>query len=143
LHLDTVIVDNHISIQKLAMAIQSTPEEIRLLNPSLKKGIIPFNPNGVVLTLPYHQAVRVAALRADTSFQSQVNEQWLALSTKEKSVQTAPNKVVYKVRAGDNLAKIAKKHDVSVAELKKWNKKTIKGGKVNKGQKINIYPNRV
>ncbi len=143
LHLDTVIVDNHISIQKLAMAIQSTPEEIRLLNPSLKKGIIPFNPNGVVLTLPYHQAVRVAALRADTSFQSQVNEQWLALSTKEKSVQTAPtNKVVYKVRAGDNLAKIAKKHDVSVAELKKWNKKTIKGGKVNKGQKINIYPNR-
>ncbi len=142
LHLDTVIVDNHISIQKLALAIQSTPEEIRQLNPSLKKGVIPFNPNGIVLTLPYQQAMRVAALRADTSFQSQVNGQWLALSSKEKQAPVSSGKVIYKVQSGDNLAKIAKKHDVSVAELKQWNKKVIKGSKVIKGQKLYIYPNR-
>lgn len=144
MHLDTVMVDNHFSIQKLALAINTTPEEIRALNPSLKKGVIPFSTKGVVLTLPYHQAVRVAALRADTSFQSKVNQEWLALngSSKLKSEPTSPEKVIYKVRPGDNLAKIAKKHDVSVAELKKWNKKSIKGGKVIKGQKISIYPNR-
>ncbi len=142
LHLDTVMVDNHISIQKLALAIQSTPEEIRQLNPSLKKGVIPFNPNGIILTLPYQQAMRVAALRADTSFQSQVNGQWLALNSKEKRAAVGSEKVVYKVQSGDNLAKIAKKHDVSVAELKQWNKKSIKGSKVIKGQKIYIYPNR-
>jgi membrane-bound lytic murein transglycosylase D len=142
LHLDTVMVDNHISIQKLALAIQSTPEEIRQLNPSLKKGVIPFNPNGIVLTLPYQQAMRVAALRADTSFQSQVNGQWLALSSKEKQAPVSSGKVIYKVQSGDNLAKIAKKHDVSVAELKQWNKKSIKGSKVIKGQKLYIYPNR-
>jgi len=142
LHLDTVTVDNHISIQKLALAIQSTPEEIRQLNPSLKKGVIPFNPNGIVLTLPYQQAMRVAALRADTSFQSQVNGQWLALSSKEKQAPVSSGKVIYKVQSGDNLAKIAKKHDVSVAELKQWNKKSIKGSKVIKGQKLYIYPNR-
>ncbi len=142
MHLDTVIVDNRLSIQKLALALNTTPEEIKQLNPSLKKGVIPFSANGVVLTLPYHQAVKVAALRADTSYQAKVNEQWVALSSQQKQSYTAPEKVVYKVKPGDNLAKIAKKHDVSVAELKKWNKKTIKGNKVNKGQKITIYPNR-
>lgn len=142
MHLDTVIVDNRMSIQKLALALNTTPEEIKQLNPSLRKGVIPFSANGVVLTLPYHQAVKVAALRADTSYQAKVNEQWVALSSQQKQTYTAPEKVVYKVKPGDNLAKIAKKHDVSVAELKKWNKKTIKGNKVNKGQKITIYPNR-
>jgi membrane-bound lytic murein transglycosylase D len=142
MHMDTVIVDNRMSIQKLALALNTTPEEIKQLNPSLRKGVIPFSANGVVLTLPYHQAVKVAALRADTSYQAKVNEQWVALSSQQKQTYTAPEKVVYKVKPGDNLAKIAKKHDVSVAELKKWNKKTIKGNKVNKGQKITIYPNR-
>ncbi len=142
LHLDTVIVDNHISIQKLALAIQSTPEEIRQLNPSLKKGVIPFNPNGIVLTLPYQQAMRVAALRADTSFQSKVNGEWLAINNGKNKSSINSGKVIYKVQSGDNLAKIARKHDVSVAELKQWNKKVIKGSKVIKGQRLNIYPNR-
>lgn len=144
MHLDTVIVDNRMSVEKLAIAINTTPEEILALNPSLKRGVIPFNNTGVVLTLPYNQAIRVASLRADTGFQNEVNEKWLALqgSSKTQSILTTQEKIIYKVKSGDNLAKIAKKHDVSVAELKKWNKKTIKGNKVNKGQRLTIYPDR-
>jgi membrane-bound lytic murein transglycosylase D len=126
----------------LALAIQSTPEEIRQLNPSLKKGVIPFNPNGIILTLPYLQAMRVAALRTDTSFQIKVNGEWLAINNGKNKSSINSGKVIYKVQSGDNLARIAKKHDVSVAELKQWNKKVIKGSKVIKGQKLNIYPNR-
>jgi membrane-bound lytic murein transglycosylase D len=143
MHMDTVIVDNSISIQKLALAINTTPAEIIALNPSLKRGTIPFSNTGITLTLPYQQAVRVAALRADTAYQSQVKEQWLALNNSPQQASTLnTDKVIYKVKPGDNLAKIAKKHDVSVAELKQWNKKTIKGSKVNKGQRLTIYPNR-
>jgi membrane-bound lytic murein transglycosylase D len=82
-------------------------------------------------------------LRADSAYQSQVKEQWLALNNSPQQASTLnTDKVIYKVKPGDNLAKIAKKHDVSVAELKQWNKKTIKGSKVNKGQRLTIYPNR-
>jgi membrane-bound lytic murein transglycosylase D len=67
----------------------------------------------------------------------------LALNNSPQQASTLnTDKVIYKVKPGDNLAKIAKKHDVSVAELKQWNKKTIKGSKVNKGQRLTIYPNR-
>lgn len=141
-HLDTVMVDNNTSIEKLALSLGTTPAEIKMYNPMLKRGVIPFNSNGVMLTLPYHQAVRVAALRNDTNFSNQVNEELIALNRSIQSKQQ-PDKVVYKVKSGDYLAKIAKKYDVSVADLKRWNKKTIRGNKVSKGQKLKIYPNTI
>jgi membrane-bound lytic murein transglycosylase D len=141
-HLDTVMVDNNTSIEKLALSLGTTPAEIKMYNPMLKRGVIPFNSNGVMLTLPYHQAVRVAALRNDTNFNNQVNEELIALNRSIQNRQQS-DKVVYKVKSGDYLAKIAKKYDVSVADLKRWNKKTIKGNKVSKGQKLKIYPNTI
>ncbi|MDP3930141.1 MAG: transglycosylase SLT domain-containing protein [Bacteroidota bacterium] len=140
-HLDTVMVDNKMSIEKLALALGTSAEEIKQYNPSLKRGVIPFNTEGTVLTLPYHHAVKVASLRHDTSFNNKLDENLLAMNRNVQNMQH-PDKVIYKVKSGDYLAKIAKKYDVSVAELKKWNKGIIKGNKVSKGQKIKIYPNR-
>jgi membrane-bound lytic murein transglycosylase D len=141
-HLDTVMVDNNTSIEKLALSLGTTPAEIKMYNPMLKRGVIPFNSNGVMLTLPYHHAVRVAALRTDTNLNNQVNQELIALNQSIENKQL-PDKIIYKVKSGDYLAKIAKKYDVSVADLKRWNKKTIKGNKVSKGQKLKIYPNNV
>ncbi|TWI13267.1 membrane-bound lytic murein transglycosylase D [Flavobacterium cauense R2A-7] len=42
----------------------------------------------------------------------------------------------YTVKRGDNLSEISEKNNVSIAELKKWNK--IKGTSVNAGQKLKI-----
>ncbi|MCG9879861.1 MAG: transglycosylase SLT domain-containing protein [Bacteroidia bacterium] len=142
-HLDTVHVDNKMSIEKLAMALGTTSEEIKQYNPSLKRGVIPFNTEGTVLTLPYHHAVKVAALRHDSSFNNKLDANLMAMNrSSSSSKEIGSDKIIYKVKSGDYLAKIAKKYDVSVAELKKWNKKTIKGNKVSKGQKLTIYPNR-
>jgi membrane-bound lytic murein transglycosylase D len=138
--LDTVIVDNQMSIEKLALALNTTPEEIKMYNPSLKKGVIPFSTAGVSLTLPYHYAVRVAALRNDTNLNKQIDRDLIAMNREIEKEK--PQKVVYQVKSGDYLAKIAKKYDVSVADLKRWNKGAIKGNKVSKGQKLKIYPNR-
>jgi membrane-bound lytic murein transglycosylase D len=45
----------------------------------------------------------------------------------------------HKVKSGDNLGEIAQKYDVSVADIKKWNK--IKGSTINPGDKIKIIKN--
>lgn len=142
-HLDTVHVDNKMSIEKLAIALGTTSEEIKQYNPSLKRGVIPFNTEGTVLTLPYHHAVKVASLRYDSAFNMKLDANLIAMNrTSSSSKEIGSDKIIYKVKSGDYLAKIAKKYDVSVAELKKWNKKTIRGNKVSKGQKLTIYPNR-
>lgn len=140
-HLDTVMVDNRMSLEKLAYALGTSADEIKQYNPSLKQGIIPFNTEGTVLTLPYHHAVKVAALRHDTSFNNRLDENLLAMN-KNAEASKHSDKVIYKVKSGDYLTKIARKFEVSVAELKKWNKGKIKGNNVSKGQKLIIYPNR-
>ncbi|MCF8427643.1 MAG: transglycosylase SLT domain-containing protein [Bacteroidia bacterium] len=140
-HLDTIMVDNRTSIEKLALSLNVSAEEILKYNPSIKRGVIPFNSNGVSLTLPYHLAVKLASIRMDSNFNNQVDHNLIALN-KEIQKSTSTNKVVYQVKSGDYLGKIAKKYNVTVADIKKWNKGTIKGNTVYKGQKLKVYPNR-
>ena len=47
-----------------------------------------------------------------------------------------PKEIKYTVKKGDTLTKIASKHHVSVANLKKWNK--LKSDMIREGQKLII-----
>lgn len=138
-HMDTVMVDNKVSIEQLALALNVAPSEIKAWNPSLKRGYIPFSNNKVVLSLPYAHAVKVAELNNDTNFRNQSTEALTALNKQIESDKRAVGKINYKVKSGESLSKIAKKHDVSLADLKKWNKGKIRNNKVSKGQKLVIY----
>ena len=138
-HLDTVIIDNRMTIEQLASSLNITSEEIKQYNPSLKRGIIPFSPNGISIVLPYHYAVKVGALLNDTN-SGHSNTELIALNREVSASRNA--KIIYKVKDGDNLAHIANRFDVSIAELKNWNKGKFKNNKISKGQKITIYPNR-
>lgn len=48
-----------------------------------------------------------------------------------------PKCTTYTVKSGDTLSKIAKKHNVSVADLKKWN--NLKSDVIKVNQKLKIY----
>ena len=75
----------------------------------------------------------------------------LALTTKNDEVKPKPQFTVekvtvqkdvvkyHKVKSGDNLAEIASKFDVTVAEIKKWNK--IKGSNIMAGESLKIIKN--
>ena len=51
--------------------------------------------------------------------------------------QSAPNYVVYKVRRGDSLGKIARKYRTSVSKLKQWN--SLRSTTIQPGQRLKIY----
>jgi membrane-bound lytic murein transglycosylase D len=76
-----------------------------------------------------------------TLSQANTNPEFLALSQELRLDRIAsPRRVTqsthYKVRRGDTLASIAKRHHVSVANLKRWNH--IKGQSVHAGQQLVI-----
>jgi len=56
-------------------------------------------------------------------------------SSNSSSSNTGP--VSYKVRSGDTLWEIASKHDVTVANIKKWN--NLKSNSLSPGKKLTIY----
>ncbi|MGN7479376.1 LysM peptidoglycan-binding domain-containing protein [Solibacillus silvestris] len=59
-----------------------------------------------------------------------------AISVAEEKVEVPQNAFSYTVVIGDNLTKIAKKHDISVASLKQWN--NLKSDAIKVGQKLTI-----
>ncbi len=49
-----------------------------------------------------------------------------------------PERVVYKVRRGDNLTEIARKYGVSVSSIRSWN--SLRSSTIRVGQKLTVYP---
>ena len=60
----------------------------------------------------------------------------IASYKKSKSKNKPRKKVIYKVRKGDNLQKIAKKYGTSVKNIKKWN--NLKKDTIYVGQKLKV-----
>ena len=56
----------------------------------------------------------------------------------KKAIEEANATIIYKVKSGDTLSHIAKKHHVTVKQLKQWN--NIKSDIIQIGQKIKIKP---
>ncbi len=93
----------------IAQTYNTTPEAIRDVNGIKKNRVAP----GQQLLVP------VDALGKDQALTELAPEQ---LGKKQQ--------ILYRVRRGDNLAKIARKHDVSVADIREWNNgiRTIRAG---------------
>ncbi len=136
LHTDTVHIDNRYSLNQLAHSLGMTPEELKAHNPSLRRGVIPFTTEKITLTLPYEKSMFYTALSNTDTFKTYQDNHLIALNYKKPKPQT----ITYKVKSGDLLATIAKKYDVTVNEIKKWN--GLKSSKIVRGQTLKIKINR-
>ena len=62
-----------------------------------------------------------------------------ATTTGIGSRHRAPQKINYRVRNGDSLARISQKFNVSVKQLKNWNPNVTKGKYIQPGQRLVLY----
>jgi membrane-bound lytic murein transglycosylase D len=54
-----------------------------------------------------------------------------------RRVESAPEKVIHRVRRGDTLFSIAKRYETTVQELKEWNR--LRGNAIQIGQRLTIF----
>jgi membrane-bound lytic murein transglycosylase D len=142
-HMDTVMVDNSYSLNQLAVKLGMSVEDLKTYNPALRRGVIPLTAQKIPLTLPYDKAIAFTAASQDTEFKERMNNEVIALNRqleKETRAEAKGKSLVYKVKKGDLLATIAKKHNVTVKQIKQWN--SIPGNKIVAGQKLKIIVNR-
>jgi membrane-bound lytic murein transglycosylase D len=117
-------------------------DELKTLNPSIRRGSLPFIGEKIAITLPYRKAQLFTQLQTNPEFKAQQDSELIALNnSKSKRVREAVStgRISYKVRRGDSLAEIAEAHDVTVAELKKWNH--LKGNNIPLGANLKIINN--
>ena len=134
---DTVHVKKPIEFALIAEKTGLSVEEIRYLNPTYRRDKVPaYSDKTSLLYLP-HDAAGVFVSNEDVLY---------ATSTKTKSKENDGTKlakfqedrIVYRVRSGDYLGRIANKYRVSVSNLKRWNR--LRGNNIRVGQKLVIYP---
>jgi len=159
---DTVMVKRQMSFKQIANLLDVPVSQLELLNPIYKLDIIPFttdkahflrlpkdkialfasNEKAVYAYLDYEDSKRekpyfldksetaIASARRDSSSSRTVASR--TSLKKERSVSTK----LHTVKRGDNLGEIASKYDVSIADLRKWNK--IRGNNIQAGQRLKI-----
>jgi len=150
---DTVMIKNQMSFKQISDLLDVPVAQLQLLNPSYKLNVVPFyQDQSHYLRLPqekiavfvsnegkiYAYAQRETELR-ERPFQ--VNKAIAATDTLNYTQQriTLPKTKYYIVKRGDYLGEIADKYNVTVADIKKWNR--LKSNMVARGKSLKIITN--
>ena len=136
--IDTIYVKNQISFEHISSFLNISKEIIKKYNPSYIHEIIP-GKNKNYITLPEKVVDSIIS-----------NEEILyAYSKSEFDKQEKPlpdlysidSKIIYKIKYGEFLGKIAKKFGVKVSDLKRWN--NLKSDAIKENQKLIVFPKRI
>ncbi len=134
---DTVMVSRPLSLKQLEATLGISIDTLTGLNPQYTEGIIPASTRPYPLTLPMADVSRYIAGEVAVHALDSV---YLAsyLNPKNIDENAAVNEITYRVKSGDNLGSIARKHGVTVTQIKTWNK--IKNAnKISVGQRLTIW----
>lgn len=130
---DTIVVDKYLHLQQIADVLDVSIDEVRTLNPQYKKDIVPGEFKSYLVTLPSAKATDFEVSK-DSVYAYKTNEFLSHRKVVEPTgySSVAGNALRYKVRRGDNLASIARKHGVTTTQVKRWN--GLKSNKLRAGQ---------
>ena len=133
---DTVMVRDRVSFDQINECIGVPMQDIVFFNPQYTKRIIPASKdNPYALRLPMKYSLRFAQLEDSLyAFKSKADLQQEII---EKKVEEVSDSFVHVVKKGESLASIARKHHVTVANIKHWNH--LKRETIHAGQRLTIY----
>ena len=135
---ETVQFNHEVDLERLAELSGICIEDIEELNPSVLRRRIPASHKHYALKVP----------KANAEFLAE-NMEWISDSVSSaynpnRLVATGENpntedgeKITYRVRSGDALGTIARRHNVTVADLRNWN--GLYSNLIRVGQQLSIY----
>lgn len=151
---DTVMIKKHMTFKQVSDLLDVPLAEIQFFNPSFKRNEIPHIsgketylrlPKDKIAVFTSNEDKVYAYVDYEASKRERPNERLAVVRQKDSlNVYKANRDVVsntrfHKVHKGDSLNEIALKYDVSVADLKKWNK--LKGDNIGLGDNLKIVKN--
>lgn len=136
---ETIEPGSDINLNKLCDELNVCFEDIQKLNPALKKNVVPSSLNYAIRIpadlYPYYASNRLAIL--DSCAKDCDKEITLVKTEIAQSAASQQRKIIYTVKRGDYLGKVAEKYNVSLANLRSWNR--LSSNTIRVGQKLVIY----
>ncbi len=148
---DTVLLNQGLDLSKFSFELNMSAEELRDLNPALKQNYIPETVRNFAIKVPAEKREILAQNRSNIftiaryEAPKPVHKTPLpapdpVLVAKEETTQPVADslqqRIPYQVKRGDYLARIAKEHNVTTAELIAWN--NLKNSNVMVNQQLVI-----
>lgn len=135
---DTIMVSGYLNLKTLATELDICYEDIKTLNPNLKRFGIKTNDKPYPINIPLEKADLFRGEREQIVAAAQNGQEDLQYMARNSVGSTfGRDKVVYKVRSGDVLGTIAERHKVRVSDIRKWN--GLSGNLIRVGQRLNIW----
>ena len=135
---DIVTTNQFVYLKAFAEESGMDLEVLKQLNPAIKKGAIPAHAKGYPLRIPKTETENYEANKLQILAKAEAGKTEFEKMAKNMPGSTfGREKVVYRVRSGDVLGKIARRHKVRLTDLKAWN--NIRGSMIRVGQRLNIW----
>ncbi|MGN1211539.1 MAG: LysM peptidoglycan-binding domain-containing protein [Candidatus Cryptobacteroides sp.] len=133
---DTFKINKMLHFKQIEEIVGIPIEQIRNLNPQYRHDIIPGNEFECVLRLPFNYTNKFIDA-GDTLYSHKADEYFNPVTIKKIKDGGDGQRIVYKVKSGDTLGKIAARNKTTVAKIKKWN--NLRSDNIRPGQRLIIY----
>ena len=135
-HVDTFHINKMLHLKQVSELTGAPLDELKNLNPQYKHEIIPGNEKEYILRIPYKYTN--AFIDCEDSLYTYKADVYFNPTTIKKIKDGGDGeRIVYKVKNGDYLGRIAANHRVSVNQIKRWN--NLKSNNIRVGQRLIIY----
>ena len=135
-HVDTFHINKMLHLKQVSELTGAPLEDLKNLNPQYRHEIIPGNEREYILRIPYTYT-NAFLEHEDSLYRHKADIYFNPVTIKKIKDGGDGERVVYRVKSGDYLGKIAINHGTTVAKIKKWNNLTTNDIRV--GQRLIIY----
>lgn len=111
-------------------------QELKNLNPQYRHEIIPGNEKEYILRIPYNYVNDYINVE-DSLYTYKADKFFNPVTIKKIKDGGDGQRIVYRVRSGDVLGKIAMRYRVTVSQIKRWN--NLRSNTIRIGQRLVIY----
>tara|TARA_Y100000766_G_scaffold282626_1_gene296356 strand:- start:973 stop:2112 length:1140 start_codon:yes stop_codon:yes gene_type:complete len=137
---DSVLITKRISMRQISKALNISEDKLIGLNPSYVHKIIPVV-EGQENYIYIPDSLTPKFLESEQDIYELAKKEFESMEKPLPSLFSINSKLVYKIKYGDFLGKIANKFGVTVSQIKKWN--NLNSDKIRENQKIIIFPKKI
>jgi len=140
---DTIILKQYTNLISMAEHLGICHDDLVKMNPELLTNIVPTSMTGYALKIPAHKASYLRTHRDSLSLFTSVKTTEIQNYRKRKRTSSntyGKERIVYRVKSGDVLGKIAERYHVRTSDLRRWNR-IGSNNVIRVGQKLSIYKN--
>ncbi len=135
-HVDTFKINRMLHLKQVNELVGISMDELHNLNPQYRHDIIPGNEREYILRIPY--TYTNAFIDNEDSLYTYKSEEYFNPVTLKKIKDGGDGeRIIYRVKSGDVLGRIAINYRVTVSQIKKWN--NLRSNNIRIGQRLVIY----